>query len=280
MHEKAWCATATLTDPDIVRSVHEDYIRAGARVVTTNTFSTNLNMLVPAGLEEEYERLNREAVRLAREARERTGTEDTVGVAGSMSHQIPRYHGRTDPTLQPSPEAARRNFRDMAGRLAEAGVDLILFEMMSDPDLANTALESARELGLPFWVGFSVRTLPSREIAPNARTDLTLSEMFEQIDLSGAGAAGIMHSKAHEVGPALDALREVWSGPFMVYPDSGYFERPSWRFVDTLPVPEFVEYVEQWSGEGVQILGACCGLGLDHFEALARTLGISPAETD
>ena len=49
MHEKAWCAMATLTAPDVLRDIHADYIRAGARVVTANTFSSNRNMLEPAG---------------------------------------------------------------------------------------------------------------------------------------------------------------------------------------------------------------------------------------
>ena len=62
MNDRAWCAMATLTDPALLRQVHEDYIRAGARVITANTFSTNRNMLEPAGLGFRFEELNRRAV--------------------------------------------------------------------------------------------------------------------------------------------------------------------------------------------------------------------------
>ena len=62
MHDKAWCAMATLTDPELLRGVHEDYIRAGALVITANTFSTNRSMLKPAGLESHFEELIRRAV--------------------------------------------------------------------------------------------------------------------------------------------------------------------------------------------------------------------------
>jgi methionine synthase I (cobalamin-dependent) len=58
----------------------------------------------------------------------------------------------------------------------------------------------------------------------------------------------------------------------MAYPDSGYFKMPHWQFVDILPVDDFVAYSRQWIAAGVQIVGGCCGLGVEHIEALTASL--------
>ena len=89
MNSDVWCAMATLSDPEILRSVHQDYIGAGARVIAANTFSAGLNMLGPAGLGEHFEDIVRIAVEMAFEARDRMNATERVAVAGSMSHQMP-----------------------------------------------------------------------------------------------------------------------------------------------------------------------------------------------
>ncbi len=271
MHDKIWCAMATVTDPVLLCAVHEDYIRAGARIITTNTFSTNRIMLEPAGLGSRFEELNRRAVELAREARDRTGTVERVAIAGSISHLVPVMFGTDvrDEQAVPSPLVAEAHFREMAELLTASGVDLILMEMMSDPALANPAIAAAVATGLPVWVGFSTRVLESGSLISRARPDLDAAEMLDAISLDGVNVAGVMHSHAHVITPTIELLKQHWSGPIMVYPDSGYFEMPHWRFVDIIPVDEFVACNRDWIAAGVQVLGGCCGLGLEHIEALA-----------
>ncbi|NIR28251.1 MAG: homocysteine S-methyltransferase family protein [Gammaproteobacteria bacterium] len=273
MHDKAWCAMATLTDPELLRGVHEDYIRAGARVITANTFSTNRNMLEPAGLGSRFEELNRRAVALARQARDRTGTVGRVAVAGSMSHQVPVVGGADQRAANavPPPQVAEANFREMAELLAASGVDLILMEMMSDPELANPAITAAVATRLPVWVGFSVRAAESGTAVAYARPELDAAGMLEQISLDGVRVAGVMHSHVDTITPTIELLRRRWSGPLMAYPDSGYFKMPHWQFVDIIPVDDFVAYSRQWIAAGVQVIGGCCGLGIEHIEALAAS---------
>jgi len=59
----------------------------------------------------------------------------------------------------------------------------------------------------------------------------------------------------------------------MVYPEAGYFEMPHWQFVDVIDPDDFVDLCQGWIDEGVQIVGGCCGIGIDHIEALGRRLG-------
>ncbi len=84
MDAAAWSAAALVTHPQTVREVHEDYIRAGADVVTTNSFSTAWHQLEPAGLGDRFRELNARAVELARQARE-NAADRPVAVAGSIS---------------------------------------------------------------------------------------------------------------------------------------------------------------------------------------------------
>lgn len=272
MHEKAWCAMATVTAPDVLRAIHEDYIRAGSRIVTANTYSTNRNMLDPAGLGDRFEELNRTALAIALEAREGCGAGDRVVVAGSMSHQMPVIGGadQRDPAGLPAPALAAERFHEMARVLVDAGAEMILLEMMSDPGLANLAIDAARQTGLPFWIGFSVRADADGRPVSYATPHLPAPDMFRAISLQGAAAAGVMHSNVDVTGRALEQLRAVWSGPMTAYPDSGYFKMPHWQFERIIAPADLVEHTRSWAARGVRVFGGCCGLGVDHIEALVR----------
>ncbi len=288
MHDEAWCAMATETSPEILADIHEDYIRAGAQVITTNTFSSNRNMLDPAGLGDRFESLNRSAVQIAKLARERAQAQDKVAIAGSMSHQIPIEKGTSLRKRDriPDDRLAAERFREMAETLADAGVDLLLLEMMSDPVLINPAIEAARATGLPLWVGFSVRSADDDEgaveegakgendpaIFSRTRSDIPFKRLLDEISLEGVQAAGIMHTKTHLITPALAYLAPRFSGAQMAYPDSGFFRMPHWQFVDVIPQDEFAQAGRRWASEGVQIIGGCCGLGIGHIQALAAAL--------
>lgn len=84
MDDAAWSAAALATHADTVREVHEDYIRAGADLIITNTFPTARHVLEPAGMGEQFRELNIRAVTLAKEAREHAA-ERAVFIAGSIS---------------------------------------------------------------------------------------------------------------------------------------------------------------------------------------------------
>lgn len=275
MHERAWCAMATATHPDMLRTVHERYIQAGARLITANTFSSNRNMLEPAGLGERFGELNRRAVEIAIEARERCDATDRVIVAASISHQIPIEKGTDQRIVSravPAPAVARARFIELAELLADSGAEMLLLEMMSDPELANPALEAATATGLPVWLGYSVRRSPDGQLRAYSRPDLRAQEMFEAIPAGDAQVAGIMHSSAHATTEALAELRKHWSGTTMAYPDSGYFTMPNWHFEDVMPPHEFVTCCQRWLASDVQIVGGCCGLGIEHIEALSAAM--------
>ncbi len=288
MHDAVWCAAATRSHPGLLRGIHEDYIRAGAGVIIANTFASNRIMLEPAGLGAAFEAINRGAVEAALEARERAAGAASVAVAGSMSHRLPI---RGNAPVMPSSGWAADCFAEMAETLAAAGVDLIVLEMMSNPDLACPAAAAAAATGLPVWIGFSARRGARGEPVPTMRPELGLAGMIRSVDPAWAPVAGIMHTNVDLTGPALAVLRGLFDGPTLAYPDSGYFEMPNWRFSDIVPPGEFAAAAKTWIDEqGVRIVGGCCGLGVSHISALAemiaargpgrRAAGTAPRRTD
>jgi methionine synthase I (cobalamin-dependent) len=104
MNAAAWCGVANKTHPEVVRRVHEEYIRAGADVVTANTFATCRHVLAGAGLADEAPRITARAVELAREAVEVVALDRPVAVAGSMSNNVAWIPGTfsPDPRFLPS----------------------------------------------------------------------------------------------------------------------------------------------------------------------------------
>jgi len=70
----------------------------------------------------------------------------------------------------------------------------------------------------------------------------------------------------------LDEIRTVWDGPTGAYPESGYFIKPNWQFVDIIPPEDFADQALAWIGNGADLVGGCCGIGPAHIRALAARL--------
>lgn len=270
MSHGAWCALATETAPDLLRTIHEDYIRAGADVVVANSFSNARHMLERAGAGDRAAPLTRRAVEIAREARDRAARGRPVAVAASLSHQLPMVPGaaRDDPALRPSPERVRANLHEVASAAAAAGADLLLLEMMSRPLHIAPAIAAAEESGLPYWCGLSAR-LEDGEVVSFAWESLPFEESVAAVLAGRPEAVGIMHTHVDAVGPALEILKRLWKGPLMAYPDSGFFEMPRWRFENVIAPEDLVRRTRGWRERGVQVFGCCCGLGPEHIRALA-----------
>jgi len=89
------------------------------------------------------------------------------------------------------------------------------------------------------------------------------------------GMVAVMHTAVPDVEPALDIVKQTWSGPLGVYPESGYFVEPHWQFVDIIDPMALCDAAETWVDGKVQILGGCCGLGVEHIRALSARFGRS-----
>ena len=266
MDDAAWSAAALITHPDTVREVHEDYIRAGADVIITNTFATARHVLEPAEMGEQFRELNTRAVTLAKQARE-NAADRPVLIAGSISTFTARY----DYSYEPRAEKARANYREQAEVLAESGVDVIALEMMRDLEQTTYALEAAVGTRLPIWVGYSCKTTDEGTVVL-WDGDHTLAEALEQIPTMGASLVSIMHTLSEDTPGALREVTSRWSGPLGAYPHYGEFVMPNWQFIDTVSPEAFAAEAEQWLELGAQLIGGCCGITPEHIRLLKERL--------
>lgn len=275
MSGEVWCAEANLSHPEIVRAVHEDYIRAGAEIVIANTFATSPLLFDALGRSADIAAIDRIAVGLARQAREVAGE---AVVAGSFSTMRPVARGsdRTDAQQQWTQAEAAPLMRAKAQALASAGCDLIIMEMMRDLDYSLWATEAAVATGLPVWVGLSVERRGDGKLTGFGRPDWPLEDVVSALMSTGASACCVMHSSPNDTDEGLRIVRERWMGPLGAYPESGYFRMPDWQFEDVISAPELVAKARDWKARGATILGGCCGIGPDHIRALSAAFGSKP----
>jgi len=271
-----WSAEANLTHADVVFDIHADYVRAGADIVTANTFATSRFVLAAAGLDSRFDEINRAAIAAARRAADsqRRGAGSahrTVAVAASISCLPPAFDARA----YPGADAEYAAYAELAECFAGSGVDLVLLEMMQDTEHAPRACRAARASGLPFWIGVSCRRSP-RDGALVAFDDehQPFAAVLDAVLPFEPEGITVMHSPTDAIGPALDALRRHWSGPLGAYAEIPYPEdpsasAPSASAAGAVAAADYAELARGWIERGATLIGGCCGTTPGHIEALA-----------
>ena len=162
MDELAWSGLGSKIGSETLLEVHKDYIRAGAEVITTNTFSSARHSLTAAGQGEATREINAQAVSLARQAVDEASEGRTVLVAGSISPfgAYTEILGHESPPI----DLLKDSYREQAEILAEEGVDLLLLEMLRDVERASVIVEAALATGIPVWSGLSSMVEPGKPV--------------------------------------------------------------------------------------------------------------------
>ena len=142
-----WSARALIEAQDVLLNVHQDYVRAGAEVITTNTFRTHRRSLAKAGMGDRALELTYKAVEIAK----RSGA---AFVAGSIAPLEDCY----SPDLVPTQAECEAEHAELAQNLADAGVDLILVEAMNCIREAVAATQAALNTGVPVLTSFVCRS--------------------------------------------------------------------------------------------------------------------------
>ena len=268
--DESWCGTAS-RNTEILKQVHLDYIKAGAQVITTNTYASSRLLLDAAGVGKDFEEINLKAISAAKAARDEVS--DDILIAGSLSHRYPIAHGdmQSNATIQFEQSVLQEATDEMANFLSENGCDLILLEMMYHPDRIQTVFESAKKTNKPIWAGFSTRRNENGDILSlTDSVNVAFREIVKIIKDYELDAVGIMHTDVNIVSDSIKIVREIYDGTILVYPDSGGWVSPNWIFDKVIKPHELKARAEEWAKEGVQILGGCCGLSPEHIQAVAE----------
>ena len=269
--DNSWCATASL-EFDILKQIHKDYINAGAKIITTNTYASNRMILEVAGVEDKFEEINLTAINAAIQAREECGRDDVL-VAGSLSHQIPyedafRSQEEKDKYIKKlTPEYFQKSFDELASFLADNGCDFILLELMYRPDRIDIIFDSASKVGLPVWAGFSSRNKDGL-IALTTDYEYSFKKMISNVKHHKLDAVGIMHCDIEVIENSISELKEVYDLPIMAYPEVAVFNFPNYDMSNVISPDDYLKEARKWRDAGAQIIGGCCGTTVEHIKIL------------
>jgi len=263
-----WSAKVLLDEPEIVQAVHADYIRAGARTITLNTYAASPERLVHAGQPDLFAPLQARAIKLAHAAVRASG--QRVRIAGCL----PPLHASYRPELAPNFDENLGLYRQIVAAEKDH-VDLFQCETMSSIAEATAACTAAVESGLPVWVGLSVNDDDSKTL----RSGQALSDALTA--LSGLGAAAILLncSIPEAITIALPDLMATGL-PVGAYANgfTGVAALEPGGTVDVLHARDdlgpraYGDFVLKWITMGATIVGGCCETTPAHIAELDHRL--------
>jgi homocysteine S-methyltransferase len=250
-----------LSQPDLIRAIHHDYLQAGAEVIETNTFGANAFRLGRHSLADKVRDVNRMGARLAREA----AKSFDVYVAGSVGP----LGTRIEPLGKTSFEEARQAFRDQIEALAEGGVDLLMLETFGYLEELHQAMLAAKDVGakLPLVVQVTI------DEDGNCLDGSDPQTFAPRLEDWGADVIGCNCS----VGPvamldAIERVRALTSLPLAAQPNAGIPRSVEGRNI-YLCSPEYMaSYARKFVAAGARIVGGCCGTTPDHIRVMKSAL--------
>lgn len=265
-----WSARALFDFPDVVQAIHEDYIRAGADVITTNSYACIRNNFEPEGLLDRLAEMNRLAAELAQRARDKVGK--PVLIAGSMGPQRGSYR----PDLVGSYEETEALYREQAEFLAPQ-VDFFICETLSCLVEAKAAVSAAASTGIPFWLSWSIQESGVAKL----RSGESVQNAWKDIAGSGISAVLLNCSPPEAIGKVLPELLAISDVPVGAYANAFTPIPEKWDFHGNESIPpsrtdvtpeKYLEHAKEWQAAGAQIIGGCCEVGPAHIAKLHQIL--------
>src|SRR5512146_2394942 len=259
-----------LTQPALVAEIHHEYIEAGSQIIQTNTFGANRYKLARHGLENKVTDINTAAVELAR--RIVYASFRDIFIAGDIGP----LGVRLAPFGRVQPEQARAVFSEQILALANAGVDLLGIETMTDLFEIHEAIQAARAAaaGLP--------VLASMTFTRDDRTllDDDPSKVAKSIAASGADVIGINCSGGpNQLLRILKQMRQAApEGKFSIMPNAGWPEQVGGRIKYPANPEYFSEYALAFWNAGANVIGGCCGTTPRHIASMAQAIQTTPLE--
>jgi methionine synthase I (cobalamin-dependent)/5,10-methylenetetrahydrofolate reductase len=246
-----------LTQPHLVRQVHEEYLRAGADVIETNTFGASSFKLEPHGLAARMEELHQVGARLAREA-----AGDDRWVAGAIGPLgVP-----VEPLGRVGLDEAQAEF---ARRIAAlASVDLIVLETFLDLSELEAAIRAAREVcDLP---------VVAQVVLGNSHALVVgtpVEQAVERLEAAGADVIGLNCALGpKEMLDALEIIVAHTERPISLMPNAGAPRLVDGRTLYLTSPEYFAEYSKRFIQTGARIVGGCCGTTPEHIKAMRRAI--------
>src|SRR6185436_16212049 len=246
-----------LSLPALVRDVHQEYVKAGAEILETNTFGANRKRLAAFGFGEKVRLINQAGVRIAREAaREQAFVAGAVGPLGI----------RLEPLGKTSFEEARAIFREQIDALIEAGIDLLILETFRDTTEIREAISAAREAAGPDMVIVAQCTI---EDDGSLRDGTSTEDFTRRLDEWPVDVIGLNCSSGPKVMlETIEKMVHFTKKPLSAMPNAGLPATVEGRNI-YLCSPEYMaQYARRFLQAGARIVGGCCGTTPEHIKTI------------
>ena len=257
-----------LSSPDLVRQIHQDYVKAGAEILETNTFGASRLRLAGFGVADKLKAINQAGVRLAREA-----AKEAAFVAGAVGP----LGVRIEPLGPTSFAEARAIFREQIDALLEAGVDLLILETFGNLNELREAVRAAHEASGGEVAIVAQVTIDDFGHLPGGTDTETFTREMDSwpVDVIGLNCS---------VGPkatleTIERMMQFSSKPMSAMPNAGLPTRVEGRNM-YLCSPEYMaQYARRLLWAGVRIIGGCCGTTPDHIKLIrSETRSLQPLQ--
>ncbi len=255
-----------LSQPDLIRGIHHEYLQAGAEIIETNTFGGNSFRLGRHSLADQVRDINRAGVRIAREA----AKSFDVWVAGSVGP----LGTRIEPLGKTSFQEAREAFRQQIEVLVEGGVDLLILETFGYMEEIHQAMLAARDVSPSIPLVAQVTIDEDGNCLDGSDPQTFVPKLVEW----GADVIGCNCS----VGPvamldAMERVRAATSLPLAAQPNAGIPRSVDGRNI-YLCSPEYMaSYARKFVAAGVRLVGGCCGTTPEHIRVMKSALRVGEA---
>ncbi len=251
---------ANIENQALVLEIHNDYIKAGAQVITTNSWGANFFKLQKHNFHDRIYEVNFKAAELARRV-----AQDKVYVAGSVGP----LGVRMEPWGPTSFDEAKNAFAQQIKALAQGGVDFILLETFEDITEIEQAIKAAQEVApeLPIFACLMIDLQGSLPLGtPIEWAAKTLDKW--KVDVLGLNCS---------VGPgpmlsAYDKIRSVTEKPIILMPNAGFPKLVDGRQIYMSTPEYFAEFTKEFLKAGVQFVGGCCGTTPEHIKTMYNVL--------
>src|SRR5262245_12595462 len=245
--------------PDTVMEVHQDYVRAGADVLETNTFGANRVKLRSFGLGDKVKEINSEAARLARRV-----ARDQVYVAGAIGP----LGVRIEPWGKMGTDEAEAFFREQVEALAAGRVDVFILETFRDLNEIGAAIAAVRSVSmLPIVAQMTI------EDDGNSLDGTPPEQFAPEMERRGADVVGVNCS----IGPAhmletIERIAGVTRARLSAQPNAGRPRDIEGRNI-YLSSPEYMaSYARRFAQQGVRLVGGCCGTTPEHIRQMKAAI--------
>ena len=257
-----------LSQPDLIRIVHQDYLHAGAEIIETNTFGANSFRLGRHSLADKVHDINLAGAHLAREAAKSFDVY-VAGSVGPLGIQI-------EPLGKTSFAEARASFREQIAALNEGGVNLLILETFGYLKELQQAMLAAREVNPGLPIVASVTVDEDANCLDGSDPETFAAKLADW----GADIVGVNCS----IGPvamldAIERVRVVTTLPLAAQPNAGMPRSVDGRNI-YLCSPEYMaSYARKFVAAGVRLVGGCCGTTPEHIHVMKSALRAGEAKT-